>query len=73
MAQELGRVAGAYASSSVLGQDRGIGDRIDMLNLMANELLAMDATVPMPQFSIGYHVVLQKPAPQADLSGRAAA
>ncbi len=46
-----------------------------MLNLMANELLAMDATIPMPQFSIGYHVVLQKPAPerQADLSRRAAA
>jgi hypothetical protein len=59
----------------VLGQDRGIGDRIGMLNLMANELLAMDATIPMPQFSIGYHVVLQKPAPerQADLSRRAAA
>ncbi len=60
MAQELGRLGAVYESLGRSGFDSSVPDLQGLLVRIANELMQLDPHLNMNNFSIGYHVVLQK-------------
>lgn len=60
MAQELSRLSLYYQSFEKQGIRSDLPDAQNALQIMANELLALDVRSKVEQFNIGYHVVLQK-------------
>jgi SAM-dependent methyltransferase len=60
MAQELGRINGVYSSLTQVGFTSTVANLNDFLLMLANELFLLDKQIQMSDFSIGYHVVLEK-------------
>jgi SAM-dependent methyltransferase len=64
MSQELGRMCWVLQNLERQGYQSKVNNLGGVLNVLANEMLELDAKAPVREFSIGYHVLLEKKFPK---------